>query len=84
MLNVAVTRAKRRLYVIGDRTDWEKRRYFNQVMDLLPVVSVEAALTRMEAAQRMNEVRGRTEQDGDWQAALVLSDKLQIGRPSAS
>ncbi|ELG7182084.1 TPA: hypothetical protein ACXLB5_002831 [Pseudomonas aeruginosa] len=84
MLNVAVTRAKRRLYVIGDRTDWEKRRYFNQVMDLLPVVSVEAALTRMEAAQRTSEVRGRTEQDGDWQAALVLSDKLQVGRPSTS
>lgn len=84
MLNVAVTRVKRRLYVIGDRTDWEKRRYFNQVMDLLPVVSVEAALTRMEAAQRTSEVRGRTEQDGDWQAALVLSDKLQVGRPSTS
>jgi hypothetical protein len=84
MLNVAVTRAKRRLYVIGDRTDWEKRRYFNQVMDLLPVVSVEAALARMEAVQRTSEVRGRTEQDGDWQAALVLSDKLQVGRPSTS
>lgn len=84
MLNVAVTRAKRRLYVIGDRTDWEKRRYFSQVMDLLPVVNVEAALTRMEAAQRSGEDHSRADQDGDWQEVLVLSDKLQLGRPSSS
>ncbi|MCE4861310.1 hypothetical protein LZB40_10085, partial [Campylobacter jejuni] len=36
LLNVAATRAKRRLYVIGDRADWKQRRLFCDVMDLLP------------------------------------------------
>jgi hypothetical protein len=36
LLNVAATRAKRRLYVIGDRTDWKQRNLFCDVMDLLP------------------------------------------------
>lgn len=36
LLNVAATRAKRRLYVIGDRTDWQNRQLFCDVMDLLP------------------------------------------------
>lgn len=29
LLNVAVSRAKARLYVIGDRNDWAKRRHFD-------------------------------------------------------
>ena len=37
LLNVAVTRAKRRLYVIGDRNDWQNRSLFCDVMDLLPL-----------------------------------------------
>lgn len=36
LLNVAATRAKRRLYVIGDRNDWRQRNLFCNVMDLLP------------------------------------------------
>ncbi|VVP69160.1 hypothetical protein PS910_00526 [Pseudomonas fluorescens] len=36
LLNVAVTRAKRRLYVIGDREDWKQRSLFCEVMGLLP------------------------------------------------
>lgn len=36
LLNVAATRAKRRLYVIGDRSDWKQRNLFCDVMDLLP------------------------------------------------
>ncbi|KND57582.1 DNA helicase related protein [Candidatus Burkholderia verschuerenii] len=36
LLNVAATRAKRRLYVIGDRSDWQERALFCDVMDLLP------------------------------------------------
>ncbi|WP_455233345.1 AAA domain-containing protein [Geopseudomonas aromaticivorans] len=36
LLNVAATRAKRRLFVIGDRADWSNRALFRDVMDLLP------------------------------------------------
>lgn len=36
LLNVAATRAKRRLYVIGDREDWGQRKLFCEVMGLLP------------------------------------------------
>lgn len=48
LLNVAVTRAKRRFYVIGDRDDWQNRALFCDVMDLLPLQRLperEAALT---------------------------------------
>lgn len=40
LLNVAATRAKRRLYVIGDRHDWQHRAFFSEVMDLLPPLDV--------------------------------------------
>ncbi|NWD74520.1 DNA helicase [Pseudomonas gingeri] len=39
LLNVAATRAKRRLYVIGDRNDWKQRKLFCDVMELLPAHS---------------------------------------------
>lgn len=41
LLNVAATRAKRRLYVIGDREDWRNRQLFPLVMDLLPELKLE-------------------------------------------
>lgn len=37
LLNVAATRAKRRFYVVGDRDDWQGRRLFCDVMELLPL-----------------------------------------------
>ncbi|MDR2308257.1 MAG: DNA helicase [Paucimonas sp.] len=36
LLNVAVTRAKQRLYVIGDYDDWSQRQQFEDIMPLLP------------------------------------------------
>lgn len=40
LLNVAATRAKRRFYVIGDRSDWKNRALFCDVMDLLPLQTI--------------------------------------------
>jgi hypothetical protein len=36
LLNVAVSRAKRRLYVIGDRSAWMRHRYFDVLAECLP------------------------------------------------
>lgn len=36
LLNVAVSRAKQRLYVIGDRASWQKQRYFTDLAQRLP------------------------------------------------
>jgi len=36
LLNVAVSRARRRLYVIGDREAWQRQRYFDLLADRLP------------------------------------------------
>ncbi|WP_324724500.1 ATP-binding protein [Lelliottia sp. JS-SCA-14] len=39
LLNVAVSRAKQRLYVIGSRSGWQKHRYFSTLAKNLPVSS---------------------------------------------
>lgn len=36
LLNVAVSRARRRLYVVGDRDAWKRQRYFDVLADRLP------------------------------------------------
>jgi superfamily I DNA and/or RNA helicase len=43
LLNVAVTRAKRRLYVIGNRSAWEDARYFRYLLSLPEDVSHSSA-----------------------------------------
>jgi superfamily I DNA and/or RNA helicase len=35
-LNVALSRAKRRLFVIGDRNTWRNQRFFATLADALP------------------------------------------------
>lgn len=37
LVNVAVSRARRRLYVVGDREEWRTRRYFGTVAERLRV-----------------------------------------------
>ncbi|MCT9827402.1 DEAD/DEAH box helicase [Pseudomonas veronii] len=49
LVNVAATRAKRRLYVIGDRADWSKRPIFCKVMHLLPELGIPTASTGTQA-----------------------------------
>ncbi|CAO3424560.1 AAA domain-containing protein [Azospirillum argentinense] len=39
LLNVALTRAKNRVYVVGDRRHWMRRRYFDVLADALPVAA---------------------------------------------
>ena len=43
LLNVAVTRAKRRLYVIGNRSAWGNVRYFRYLLSLPEDVSHSSA-----------------------------------------
>jgi len=39
ILNVAVTRAKKRIYIIGDYNKWKNHKYFNEAIKLLPLIS---------------------------------------------
>ncbi|CAL1239428.1 DEAD/DEAH box helicase [Candidatus Methylocalor cossyra] len=41
LLNVAVSRAERRLYLIGNRTEWGRRRFFDQAARMLPARRVQ-------------------------------------------
>ena len=43
MLNVAVSRAKKRLYIIGDRADWSQRRHFDEAVRQLPAAQLRKA-----------------------------------------
>jgi superfamily I DNA and/or RNA helicase len=35
ILNVAVTRAKKRIYIIGDKNIWKKHNYFQNTINIL-------------------------------------------------
>ncbi|ADJ46371.1 DNA helicase related protein [Amycolatopsis mediterranei S699] len=52
LLNVAVSRAKRRLYVIGDRRRWQDQRYFDTLAAALPVRNGMAAVADPENGRR--------------------------------
>ncbi|WP_223237861.1 hypothetical protein, partial [Acinetobacter baumannii] len=45
LLNVAVTRAKSRLYVIGNVDTWSKMDYFSTLVNILPVKTVNISNT---------------------------------------
>lgn len=63
LLNVAVTRAKRRLYVIGDRNDWAQRKLFCEVMELIPAHPrmTAAGLAGCQARKRKTTFGGLTQ-----------------------
>lgn len=42
LLNVALTRAKRRIYVVGQHGQWARHQYFNRLAAVLPVVDPSA------------------------------------------
>ena len=53
LINVAVTRAKRRLYVIGNRQHWSRTVFGRKLADALPVVRVERAAALRELDRRV-------------------------------
>ena len=55
LLNVAATRARRRLYVIGDRDDWQRRSLFCEVMDLLPPLDIDAPASHSAGSRSVDE-----------------------------
>lgn len=46
LLNVALTRAKRRFYIVGDRTLWRTLPYFREAANALPTIAPAQFLTR--------------------------------------
>jgi hypothetical protein len=51
LLNVAVSRAKRRLYIVGNRDQWKSYNYFRQCADILPHLSTWPGLDETAGAQ---------------------------------
>nr|WP_246828205.1 AAA domain-containing protein [Rhizobium redzepovicii] len=48
LLNVALTRAKRRFYIVGDRTLWQTLPYFRETANALETVQAAEFLARNE------------------------------------
>lgn len=52
ILNVAITRAKRRFYIVGDKKVWGERRYFNQAATMLSTITAEMFIEQNQNSQR--------------------------------
>jgi hypothetical protein len=57
MINVALTRAKKRFYMIGNKKLWGRKKYINQFGDLLPAVDVNLEELRNNTGLFFNQSR---------------------------
>jgi hypothetical protein len=57
LLNVAVTRAKRRLYVIGNRDAWGREGYFTTLAERLPVAEAPGSAKADDPAEAVWRTR---------------------------
>ena len=55
LLNVALTRARRRIYVIGDRNQWKRHTYFSTMAESLPVRSPDDILGYDQLPKNVNQ-----------------------------
>lgn len=52
LLNVAISRARRRLYVIGDREAWMRHRYFDLLAERLPLTPARTTQSKLHDGRR--------------------------------
>ena len=57
LLNVAVSRAKDRLYVIGDRSKWEAHQYFDVLAKKLPPMDAVILAVQLEGEGHGDGIR---------------------------
>jgi len=57
LLNVAVTRAKCRLYVIGNASAWNKQAYLRELYRMLPMRPVESQTFSTVDASKVRPIR---------------------------
>lgn len=56
LLNVALTRAKRRFYIVGERALWQQMQGFNKVVKALPVVQPDEFISSISPAANASQL----------------------------
>lgn len=73
LLNVAVTRARRRVYVVGDHAQWARHAYYSELARALPRATAEDFLGRHESALSRRALAAATGSTAGRAAALLSS-----------